>query len=108
MKQLRLDFPDYSANEQYMDAIRAERREKTDVYMSKVDGIWQALIPNDQNIVINGNVGQELADFCEKIAVLLKNGLKVIPRFRCISNSGIDEYLRKNQIISRRLKNERD
>lgn len=108
MKEQRIPFPDYSAHEQEIDAIRAERRKYTDVYMSKVDGIWQALIPDDHDIVINGKVGEELDKFCISVKEKMAEKFNLRPRFRCIKNSGVDEYLRKCQIISRRLNNGRD
>lgn len=92
MKQQRIPFPDYTAEQQEHDVARAKRKKTTEVYMSKVDGIWQALIPHKQDIVINGNVGQEIAEFCKVVADMLESGFKIIPRFRCIKNSGVDEY----------------
>ena len=48
-KQLRIDFPDYSAKEQERDIARAERLKKTDVYVSRVDGVWNAIISRKHN-----------------------------------------------------------
>ena len=108
MEEQRLPFSDYSARQQEMDALRYERLQYTDVYMSKVDGIWQALIPDDHDIVINGKIGEELDKFCISVKEKMAEKFNLRPRFRCIKNSGVDEYLRKNQIILRRFNNGRD
>lgn len=108
VKQLRIPFPDYPAEQQENDAKRAERLKQTDVYMSKVDGAWSALIPRKHNIVINSNIGEELADFCKNLIDEMEEDFKIKPRFRCIQNVGIDEYLRKNQAILRSFQHERD
>lgn len=66
-KQLRIDFPDYPAKQQERDAERAERLEKTDVYVSRVDGVWNALVPREMNYVIHGENGEDLPKFCERL-----------------------------------------
>lgn len=108
MKQLRLDFSDYSAQEQEMDALRAERRKYTDVYMSKVDGVWHALIPNDLDIIINGKNGEDLPKFYERLVCKLNKDFKIKPHFRNIQNTGVDEYIRNSNAILRRFNNGRD
>ena len=105
MKQLRFDFPDYSARQQEIDAKRAEWLKITEVYISKVDGVWNAIIPKKHNIVINGNNGEDLTEFCTNLKQSLIEDFNIKPQFRCIQNIGLDEYFRKNMEIIRRLQN---
>ena len=108
MKQERIPFPDYPAKEQERDAAKAERLKQTDVYMSKVDGVWNALIPRKHNIVINGNIGEDLTAFCKNLITEMAEDFKLKPHFRCIQNSGIDEYLKKDIAIIRSFNNVRN
>ena len=104
----RLNFSDYSAREQEMDALRAERRKYTDVYMSKVDGVWHALIPDDLDIIIKGKNGEDLTKFYERLVCKIDKDFKIKPHFRNIQNTGVDEYIRNGNAILRRLNNGRD
>lgn len=107
-KQLRIDFPDYSAEEQERDAKRAERLKQSDVYLSKVDGVWNAIIPRRYNYVINGHKGEELTQFCEGLVKSMAEDFNLKPVFHCIRNQGIDAHFRHNQAIIRRFNNGRD
>lgn len=100
-----LDFSDYSARQQEIDVKRAERLKITEVYISKVCGTWNALIPKELNYVINGNNGEDLTMFCRRLRKCMAEDFKIRPQFRCIQNSGIDEYFKKNMEIIRRLNN---
>lgn len=106
-KQLRIDFPDYSAEEQERDAKRAERLKQSDVYLSKVDGVWNAIIPRKHNFIINGIKGEVLIDFIESVSDELKE-MNMKPLFRCVENYGLDAHFRHCQQILRRFNNGRD
>ena len=108
MKEQRLPFSDYPVKEQEVDAARAERRKNTDIYMSKVDGIWHALIPDELDIIINGKIGEDLTKFYERLTKKLDKDFKIKPHFRNIQNSGVDEYIRSKQIILKGFRNGRD
>lgn len=107
MKQLRIDFPDYTSEQQDRDVKRHERLKKTEVYLSKVEGIWNAIIPKKHNIVINGNKSEGLTEFVEGISKDLQS-FGINPRFRNVRNEGIDAHFRYNQNILRRFNNDRD
>lgn len=107
MKQLRIDFPDYPAAEQERDAARAERLKKTDVYVSRVDGVWNALMPKKYNVVISGIKGETLVDFVKNVSEDLAE-FNIKPHFHCVRNEGIDAHFRHNQAILRSFNNGRD
>lgn len=107
-RQLRIDFPDYSAEQQERDAKRAERLKKTDVYVSRVDGVWNAIIPRKYNYVICAHKGEELKEFCENLIISMAEDFKLQPHFRCVRNEGIDAHFRHNQAILRSINNGRD
>lgn len=101
-KQLRINFPDYSAEEQEFDMAKAEKMKQTDVYVSRVDGVWNAVIRKKHNIVISGKKGEELIEFVSNIIEDLKE-LGIKPKFRCVQNQGIDGFLKRNQAILRSM-----
>lgn len=107
MKEQRLDFSDYTAKEQECDAKRAERLKKTDVYVSRVDGVWNAIIPRKHKIVINGLKGEDLTGFVKNVSEDLAE-MNIKPNFRCVRNHGIDAHFIHNQQILRRINNGRD
>lgn len=97
-KQLRINFPDYSAEEQERDIERAERLEQTNVFISRAEGVWNAIVRKKHNIVISGQKGEELIEFVSNVIEDLKEfGIK--PKFRCVQNQGIDGFLKRNQAI---------
>lgn len=104
MTQLRLPFSDYSAEQQERDAKRAEQLKKTDVYVSRVDGVWNAIIPRKHNIVINGLKGEDLTKFVKNVSEDLAE-MNIKPRFRCVRNGGLDAHFIHNQQILRSLQN---
>ena len=106
--QLRLPFSDYPAKQQKCDSEKAERLKKTDVYVSKVDGVWNAIIPRKYNYVICAHKGEELKEFCENLIISMAEDFKLQPHFRCVRNEGIDAHFRHNQAILRSINNGRD
>lgn len=101
MTQLRLPFSDYPAKQQERDAERAEQLKKTDVYVSRVDGVWNAIIPRKYNYVICAHKGEELKEFCENLIISMAEDFKLQPHFRCVRNEGIDAHFIRNQQILR-------
>lgn len=107
MSQQRMSFSDYSAEEQERDAERFKLRKSTEVYISRVDGVWSAVIPKKHNIVIHGLKGEELVKFIQNVSEdLAEFGIK--PHFRCVQNAGLELHIRHNQAILRRFNNGRD
>lgn len=74
------------------------RIQKTSVYVSKVDGRWNAIVPRKHNIVINGKYGEELTDFVTNVKQDLKE-FGIDASFRCVRNYGLDAHFRHNQAI---------
>lgn len=106
MTQLRIDFPDYPASEQIRDIEKAKWQKRSDVYVSRVDGVWNAIIPRKHNIVINGLKGEQLTDFIKNVSEDLAE-MNIKPNFRCVRNQGIDAHFRYNQQILRSINNGR-
>lgn len=100
-KQLRIDFPDYSAQQQEIDATRAERRQTKDIYVMRVNGDWGAVMPRPRhNVIFNADKGVDLIEFVENVRDdLLDLGIK--PRFHCVQNFGIESKIAEHQIVRR-------
>ena len=89
-KQQRLNFPEYSAIEQEIDFNKHQRKQLTDVYVLRINGIWNAVIPDKHNIFIAGKEREDLPEFYEGIDQKIKSfGIK--PRYRCVQNYGLEE-----------------
>lgn len=102
-KQLRIDFPDYTSDNQERDAKRYEEQQKKDVYIVKVRGTYGAYLPDgDDNISYNNFQAKNLKDFYTA-AKRFYNKLKVEPRFHCILNQGIEEHILKHIQIHKLL-----
>lgn len=85
-KQLRIDFPDYSAKEQERDSMKSRFRQ---VYVMKVDGEWAHFTIID---------GKDDFDFYDK-ADLTETYFAIKSKFpehqvRVIQNEGLQNYLR--------------
>lgn len=100
-KQLRIDFPDYSAQQQEIDATRAERRQTKDIYVMRVNGDWGAVMPRPRhNVIFNADKGVDLIEFVQNVRDdLVELGIK--PRFHCVDNFGIESKIAEHQIVRR-------
>lgn len=90
MKELRLDFPDYSVAEQERDAERAKRLKVIrHAYLMKINGEWAHFII--------GQGGEDI-DFYDdlKLPMVCKKLKKKFPEHqpRVIMNEGLENYLR--------------
>jgi hypothetical protein len=93
MKQLRIDFPDYTAENQERDAQRNAEKQKKDVYIVKVKGNYGAyLVDGDDNISYNNFEAKNLKDFYTA-AKMFYSKLKIEPKFHCILNQGIEDFI---------------
>lgn len=106
----RHDFEDYPASEQERDYQRWLATQKKDVYVLRVSGIWNCFIADGRNPVsISGEFGQDLTDFISEMKPKVKRLFKLDPKFHCIRNQGIEEYLRErveiNKLLDNRSKN---
>ena len=112
MKQLRLNFSDYSADEQEVDAMRnrakAEQYFKREVYVMRVNGEWGAVLPKRRyNVIFNADAGVELVEFVQKVKADLEE-LGIKPHFHCVQNFGVENKIAEQQQFIRRLNNGRD
>ena len=102
----RLDFEDYSASEQEKDYQRWLATKKKNVYVMRVSGVWNCFIVDGKNpISISGEFGQDLTDFISEMKLKVKKLFNLNPKFHCIINQGIEEYLRERVEISKLLDN---
>ena len=102
MTQLRIDFPDYPAEEQERDVKRSEQKKLTDVYMTKADDVWHAIIIKKHSIIISGKKDEDLMTFCMNIKEELQE-MNIAPRFHYFNNRGIEEHLVQKQAILRKI-----
>lgn len=90
MKQLLIDFPDYPAERQERELRKMERMQKTDVFISRVDGVWNAFLQKKNDIVLRGKFQEPLIDFISDVNDdLLDMGIH--PKYHCVENYGINE-----------------
>lgn len=90
MKEQRINFPDYSAEEQDRDAKKAEKKNIKEIYVMRVNGDWGAVMPRARhNVIFNADKGVELVEFITNIKEDLQE-LGIKPRFHCVKNFGIE------------------
>lgn len=104
MKQGRLDFSDYSAKEQELDAQRhIANMAKREVYVMRVNGEWGAVLPKRRyNVIFNADAGVELVEFVSKVKADLEE-LGIKPHFHCVHNFGIESKIAEHQMTIRKL-----
>lgn len=106
-KQLRIDFPDYTAEEQEAD-VEKNTKEKPrlpfEVYVMRVNGEWSGVMPRAKhNIIFSPDSGVDIKEFVEDVqADLAQFGIK--PKFRCVNNFGIAREVLKAKMLEK-LKN---
>lgn len=100
MKQLRIDFPDYSAEQQERDVERFKRLEKKyqpHIFLLKFDGIWASMTFSD-GIKYRFYEGMNLYQTFNKVKETHPKH-----KMKYIINQGLENYLRdmhrKEQII---------
>lgn len=94
VNQSRFPFPDYPPEEQEKDAKRYAELQKKDVYIMRVNGVWGAFLPRPKHsLSITGERGEELADFITNMKLSFEEDYKILPRFRCVINKGIEDHL---------------
>lgn len=108
MKQLRLNFSDYSAEQQERDiygSLSKSNRPK-DIYVMRVNGDWGAILPRQRyNFIFNADKGVELTEFITSVkADLQELGINV--RFHCVQNFGIESKIAEHQHLILRGKND--
>ena len=85
MKELRIDFPDYTAKDQERDALGLKYNE---IYLSKVNGEWGAYMPRKKGDIVM-NAGK--VPFIEFVKGIIEDFPNY--RLRCVKNYGIDEKI---------------
>lgn len=92
-EEQRIPFPDYTAENQERDSKKYLERQKKDVYIVKVRGNYGAyLIDGDDNISYNNFEAKNLKDFYTA-AKRFYSKLKIEPKFHCILNQGIEDFI---------------
>lgn len=103
MKELRLDFPDYPADNQERDAQRHEEKQKKDVYIVKVRGTYGVYIPDKRSLSSHSEQGESFKEFILSIHDLCENKLKFKPKFHYVINRGIEEHILEQLEIKKLL-----
>ena len=102
-KQLRMSFTDYTSEEQERDVERFKRLKQKDVYIMRVNGVWNAYIPRKRYpFSITGHRGEELTDFIKGVKESLEE-FKIHPNFHNIINKGVEDYLKQQMIVQNLL-----
>ena len=105
MSEQRIPFPDYPASEQRRDFERFERLQQKEVYIMRVNGVWNAYLPRKKHpLSIPAERGEELAEFIKSLQEEFKE-LKIKPRFRCIRNKGVEDFIKQQLILHNLLRN---
>lgn len=103
-KEQRIDFPDYSAENQERDAKKYEERQKKDVYIVKVRGSYGAYLPRESiPVSVNSDTGDNLTSFFGKAKQFFEEELHIKPRFHCVINKGIEDHIIKQIQIQKML-----
>ena len=103
MKEKRLPFPDYTPEEQERDVERFKRLKQKDVYIMRVNGVWNAYIPRKRYpLAITGDRGEQLTEFIVGVKESLEE-FKIHPNFHNIINKGVDDYLKQQMIVQNLL-----
>lgn len=99
MKEGRLDFSDYSAQEQERDmygSLSKSNRPK-DIYVMRVNGDWGAILPRKRhNVIFSADKGVDLIEFINNVKEDLGD-LGIKARFHCVRNMGIENKIAENQ-----------
>lgn len=104
-KQLRIDFPDYTADNQERDAQRHAEKQKKDIYIVKFKGVYGAYLPRKGDAVsFTGEIGDDLTKFYEKAKSFYNDELDINPKFHVVINRGIEEYIQQQIVIQNMLK----
>lgn len=103
-KQLRINFPDYTAAQQERDVEHSERLKQKDVYVLRVNGVWNAYMPRPHYpLAITGHRGEELPDFIKGIKKSFEDEFKIHPHFHNIVNKGVEDYIKQQMIVQNLL-----
>jgi hypothetical protein len=104
MKQLRIDFPDYTASNQERDAQRHEEKQQKDVYVVKVRGTYGVYIQTDRrSLSSHSEQGESFIDFVTSVKEFCEDTLKIKPKFHCVLNKGIEEHILEQLEIKKLL-----
>jgi predicted ABC-class ATPase len=91
--ETRIDFPDYTAENQERDARRYLEKQKKDIYIVKVNGHYGAYMPDGDDFISYGNCkAKDLTEFYNVAHKYFKS-LKINHRFHCVHNKGIEDYI---------------
>lgn len=102
MREQRIDFPDYTAENQERDAQRYSERYKKDVYIVKIKGNYGAYMPDGNDFISYGNYeAKDLSSFY-KVARPYFEKLGINPKFHCVHNQGIEDYI-IHQVVTQKL-----
>lgn len=80
---------------------------ENEIYFLKVKHRWAAYWPREKYpITVVGSLEDDLTSFTKAMQILFEDKFKIKPRFRCIRNKGVEDYI-KEQIMILNLVNNR-
>lgn len=102
MKQLKIDFPDYTAENQERDEQRYIEKQKKDVYIVKVRGTYGAYLPRESlPLSVNSNQGQGFTEFVQEVKTFFEDEMNIKPKFHCVLNKGIEDHIQQHIVINK-------
>ena len=98
----RIPFSDYTPAQQKRDVEKFEKRKLTDVYVIRVNGIWNAYVPRPHYpLAITGDRGENLIDFIKGVKKSFEEDFNIKPHFHNIYNKGIEDYIKQQMIVQK-------
>ena len=99
----RINFPDYTAENQERDAQRYLEKQKKDVYVVKTKGVYGVYFPTTKiPLSSHSEQGESFTKFITDVKEFCEEILKIKPKFHCVINKGIEDHIFQ-QMITKKL-----
>ena len=104
IEEERIPFSDYTPAQQKRDVEKFEKLKLTDVYVMRVNGVWNGYMPDkDYPVAFTGKSGEELTSFIKGLKLKLEEKYNIKPNFHNIINKGVEDYLKQQMIVQKLL-----
>jgi len=99
----RINFPDYTAENQERDAQKYLEKQKKDVYVVKTKGIYGVYFPTTKiPLSSHSEHGESFTEFVSDVKEFCEEILNIKPKFHCVLNKGIEDHILQ-QMITKKL-----
>ena len=103
MKETRIDFPDYTAENQERDAERYKERQRKDVYIVKISGKYGAYFPTE-DFGMHSKDKEDFTSFIKRVEKFSVEKLEIKPKLHCVLNEGIQKHIQKQITVQKLIK----